>query len=86
MQRVPARAVASWRYKSSATEVAERPRISGPFASIGRQDLNLRPPGPQPERSRRTRCSSVLRSHLSCAELVSVALSSFPGLNPVAAL
>jgi hypothetical protein len=31
----------------------------------GRQDLNLRPPGPQPERSRRTRGVSAVPGGLS---------------------
>ncbi len=35
-------------------------RVLEPFTRSGRQDLNLRPPGPQPERSRRTRCHSAL--------------------------
>jgi hypothetical protein len=44
--------------------------------------LNLRPPGPQPERSRRTRCDSALSSGLSCSELRSVALNLHPRLHP----
>ena len=44
--------------------------------------MNLRPPGPQPERSRRTRCSSAGWSGLSCSELLSVALNLHPGLHP----
>jgi hypothetical protein len=49
----------------------------------GRQDLNLRPPGPQPERSRRTQWDSVLYSDLSCSELASVALNLHPRLHPL---
>ena len=45
--------------------------------------MNLRPPGPQPERSRRTRCDSALQSDSSCSELGSVALNLDPGLDPV---
>ena len=33
--------------------------VRTPGPESGRQDLNLRPPGPQPERSRRVRCSSA---------------------------
>ena len=44
--------------------------------------MNLRPPGPQPERSRRTRCDSALSSGLSCSELRSVALNLHPRLHP----
>ncbi len=33
--------------------------VRTPGPESGRQDLNLRPPGPQPERSRRTRCVSA---------------------------
>jgi hypothetical protein len=32
---------------------SRKARVCGPFARSGRQDLNLRRPGPQPERSRR---------------------------------
>src|SRR5918994_4851431 len=56
-------------------------RTPGPESE--RQDLNLRPPGPQPERSRRTTCDSALWSDLSCSELGSVALDLDPGLDPV---
>ena len=49
----------------------------------GRQDLNLRPPGPQPERSRRIRWDSALYSGMSCCELGSVALNLHPRLHPV---
>ena len=45
--------------------------------------MNLRPPGPQPERSRRIQCSSALPSDLSCSELRSVALNLHPRLHPV---
>ena len=48
----------------------------------GRQDLNLRPPGPQPERSSRARSDSALYSGLSCSEWLSVALNLAPGLDP----
>ena len=57
--------------------------ISRSFLASGRQDLNLRPPGPQPERSRRTHCCSALRGDLSCPELPSVALNLDPELDPV---
>ena len=40
-------------------------------------------PAPRPERSRRTRCDSVLSGGLSCSELGLVALSLDPGLDPV---
>ena len=45
--------------------------------------MNLRPPGPQPERSRRIRADSAVYSGLSCSELPSVALNLDPGLDPV---
>ena len=44
--------------------------------------MNLRPPGPQPERSRRTRCDSALEGGPSCSELGSVALKLDPELDP----
>ena len=47
------------------------------------RDLNLRPPGPQPERPRRTESDSAFHSGLSCSEVLSVALSLDPGLDPV---
>ena len=56
--------------------------FSRAFLRSGRQDLNLRPPGPQPERSRRTRCDSPLYGGLSCCELCSVALNLHPRLHP----
>ena len=54
-----------------------------PFPKSGRQDLNLRPPGPQPERSGFVRRRSAHKSHVSDAELPSVVLSLIPGLRPV---
>jgi len=56
--------------------------FSRAFLRSGRQDLNLRPPGPQPERSRRTGCDSALSGGLSCSDLCSVALSLDPGWTP----
>ena len=44
--------------------------------------MNLRPPGPQPERSRRTHCDSLLSSGLSCSGLLPVALNLHPRLHP----
>ena len=38
----------------------QKPRITRAFAGSGRQDLNLRPPGPQPERSRPVSARSAL--------------------------
>jgi hypothetical protein len=49
----------------------------------GRQDLNLRPPGPQPEGSGCVGADQPSRAGSSCPELVSVALSLDPGLDPV---
>ena len=44
--------------------------------------MNLRPPGPQPEGSERTRFDPALSGGLSCSDLVSVALNSHPRLHP----
>ena len=54
------------------------------FVRSGRQDLNLRPPGPQPEGSGRTRSASALWTGFTWAELGSVALKFHPGMHPVA--
>jgi hypothetical protein len=48
----------------------------------GRQDLNLRPPGPQPARSGLVRRSSALQSDARFPELISVSPKSLPGLLP----
>jgi hypothetical protein len=56
--------------------------FSRAFLRSGRQELNLRPPGPQPERSRRIGCDSVLWGGLSCSELRSVAPNLHPRLHP----
>jgi hypothetical protein len=44
--------------------------------------FDLRPPGPQPERSRPTRGHSLLYSGLSCSGLGSVAFNLDPRLHP----
>jgi hypothetical protein len=44
--------------------------------------LNLRPPGPQPERSGYGGCDSALCSDVTVPELLSLALASHPGLHP----
>jgi hypothetical protein len=41
--------------------------ISQHFLVSGRQDLNLRPPGPQPERCSNGRCSGPVFTGLRCA-------------------
>jgi hypothetical protein len=51
----------------------------------GRQDLNLRPPGPQPEGSGCVGTIQLSRAGSSCPELLSVALNLDPGLDPVGA-
>ena len=56
-------------------------QLAGRFES-GRQDLNLRPPGPQPEGSGCTRADSASGAGSSCSELPSVALNLDPGLDP----
>jgi hypothetical protein len=48
----------------------------------GRQDLNLRPPGPQPEESGYVGRDSALYSDVGASELLSVALALDPGLHP----
>ena len=45
--------------------------------------MNLRPPDPQPERSRLSGWHSALYSGVSCSELCSVALNLHPRLHPV---
>ena len=69
--------------RSRPPREAKRPALAGLCYRSGRQDLNLRPPGPQPERSRRTRCSSAVSSGLSRSELGSIALNWIPVLIPV---
>jgi hypothetical protein len=60
------------------------PRITRAFVTSGRQDLNLRPPGPQPEQSRLIRCVSASFRAIQAPECPSVALNLHPGLHPVA--
>ena len=50
--------------------------------SSGRQDLNLRPPGPQPDQSGSVRLDSALYVSMRCAALSPVALSLDPELDP----
>jgi hypothetical protein len=61
---------------------SERPADESRFAMRDAQTRTDEPPGPQPERSRLTRCDSGLYGGLSCSELVSVALNLDPGLDP----
>jgi hypothetical protein len=60
----------------------QRLAISGDFVS-GRQDLNLRPPGPQPERFGYVRRCAVVLSGLSCFELPSLVLTLHPVCTPL---
>jgi hypothetical protein len=53
------------------------------FAQSRRQDSNLRPPGRQPERSRRTGWDSALYSGSSSLSWPRFALNLIPGLHPV---
>ena len=60
----------------------ESPAFCRAFVGSGRQDLNLRPPGPQPDRTGSEDFSSALQSEIGVAELLTVALSLIPGLIP----
>jgi hypothetical protein len=48
----------------------------------GRQDLNLRPPGPQPERPGVPEGIRLSRAGSSCSELRAVVVNLDPGLDP----
>ena len=68
--------------RGPGARVREKPRVSRAFSALGSQDLNLRPPGPQPERSDGAECDSAV---WSCCELRLVALTLHPGLHPARA-
>jgi hypothetical protein len=55
--------------------------FAGPFKS-GRQDLNLRPPGPQPERLGAAQIDATRVRRVLAPECVPVALNLFPKLFP----
>jgi len=58
------------------------PAIAGPFLESGRQDLNLRPPGPQPEGWGTAQGMEPVFTGFRGAECGSVALNLFPNLFP----
>ena len=55
------------------------------FQQSGRQDLNLRPPGPQPGGSGAPQSDAPMSAGISVSGLLSVSLSLFPVLFPVGA-
>ena len=59
--------------------------LSGAFLQSGRQDLNLRPPGPQPEGSGAAQSDAPISAGISVSGLLSVSLNLFPALFPVGA-
>jgi hypothetical protein len=60
-----------------AVSYAQKAFICRPFAQSGRQDLNLRPPGPQPEGPHSAQFWTVRLAGLSCSQFFSVSLNLF---------
>ena len=60
----------------------QKPRLSGAFLQSGRQDLNLRPPGPQWGDGGHADPCAPISSGFSGVDLFSVALSLSPPMSP----
>ncbi len=89
MRRRSSRPVPSKRYTDGTRrgvrdriQPTKKPRLSGAFVQSGRQDLNLRPPGPQPEESTLLQSCISLRAGLSCSEFLCISLRLDPELDP----
>jgi hypothetical protein len=67
-----------------ALRVTARHVLSQTALLSGRQDLNLRPPGPQPEGPRSAQFWTLRLAGLSSSRFFSVSLNLFPELFPVA--